>query len=84
MIAAVSYLTTPIYYVNSTPHVGHAYTTIATDILARHRRQRGGDLLSDGHRRARLEIARAAEKRASSPVPSWMRWRLTGASFPSG
>jgi methionyl-tRNA synthetase len=37
------YVTTPIYYVNSTPHVGHAYTTIAADILARHRRQRGED-----------------------------------------
>jgi methionyl-tRNA synthetase len=35
------YVTTPIYYVNSTPHVGHAYTTIAADILVRHRRQRG-------------------------------------------
>ena len=37
------YLTTPIYYVNSTPHIGHAYTTIAADILVRHRRQRGDD-----------------------------------------
>jgi methionyl-tRNA synthetase len=37
------YLTTPIYYVNSTPHIGHAYTTIAADILARHHRQRGDD-----------------------------------------
>jgi methionyl-tRNA synthetase len=35
------YVTTPIYYVNSTPHIGHAYTTIATDVLARHHRQRG-------------------------------------------
>jgi methionyl-tRNA synthetase len=35
------YLTTPIYYVNATPHIGHAYTTIAADILARHHRQRG-------------------------------------------
>src|SRR5581483_5833910 len=35
------YLTTPIYYVNSTPHIGHAYTTIAADILVRHHRQRG-------------------------------------------
>src|ERR671923_1244375 len=35
------YLTTPIYYVNATPHVGHAYTTIAADVVARHRRQRG-------------------------------------------
>jgi methionyl-tRNA synthetase len=37
------YVTTPIYYVNSTPHIGHAYTTIAADILARHYRQRGED-----------------------------------------
>jgi methionyl-tRNA synthetase len=35
------YFTTPIYYVNATPHIGHAYTTIAADILARHHRQRG-------------------------------------------
>ncbi|HEY3070160.1 MAG TPA: methionine--tRNA ligase [Gaiellaceae bacterium] len=35
------YLTTPIYYVNATPHIGNAYTTIAADILARHHRQRG-------------------------------------------
>jgi methionyl-tRNA synthetase len=35
------YVTTPIYYVNSTPHIGHAYTTIAADILARHHKQRG-------------------------------------------
>jgi methionyl-tRNA synthetase len=35
------YITTPIYYVNSTPHIGHAYTTIAADILTRHHKQRG-------------------------------------------
>jgi methionyl-tRNA synthetase len=35
------YVTTPIYYVNSTPHIGHAYTTIAADILVRHHKQRG-------------------------------------------
>ena len=35
------YLTTPIYYVNSTPHIGHAYTTIIGDVLVRHHRQRG-------------------------------------------
>ena len=38
------YVTTPIYYVNSTPHIGHAYTTIAADILARHHRQRGEEV----------------------------------------
>src|SRR5437764_8465795 len=35
------YLTTPIYYVNDRPHIGHAYTTIAADILVRHHKQRG-------------------------------------------
>ncbi|MFO0681063.1 MAG: methionine--tRNA ligase [Sandaracinus sp.] len=35
------YLTTPIYYVNGKPHVGHAYTTIACDVLTRHARLRG-------------------------------------------
>lgn len=35
------YLTTPAYYVNGKPHVGHAYTTIACDVLARHARVRG-------------------------------------------
>src|SRR5207247_3863321 len=35
------YITTPIYYVNSTPHIGHAYTTIVADILTRHHKQRG-------------------------------------------
>ena len=35
------YLTTPIYYVNATPHIGHAYTTIAADVVVRHHRQRG-------------------------------------------
>jgi len=38
------YVTTPIYYVNAAPHLGHAYTTIAADILARHHRQRGEEV----------------------------------------
>ncbi len=38
------YITTPIYYVNAQPHVGHAYTTIAADILARYYRMRGREV----------------------------------------
>ncbi|MBI4747949.1 MAG: methionine--tRNA ligase [Acidobacteria bacterium] len=37
------YITTPIYYVNARPHLGHVYTTILADTLARHHRQRGQD-----------------------------------------
>jgi methionyl-tRNA synthetase len=38
------YVTTPIYYVNAAPHLGHAYTTIAADVMARHHRQRAEDV----------------------------------------
>ncbi len=38
------YLTTPIYYVNAEPHIGHAYTTIMADVIARHHRQLGEDV----------------------------------------
>ena len=34
------YITTPIYYVNDKPHIGHAYTTVAADILARWHKQK--------------------------------------------
>jgi methionyl-tRNA synthetase len=37
------YVTTPIYYVNGEPHLGHAYTTIAADVATRHARRRGAD-----------------------------------------
>jgi methionyl-tRNA synthetase len=42
--ASSYYVTTPIYYVNAAPHLGHAYTTIAADVLARHHRQRGQEV----------------------------------------
>ncbi len=35
------YLTTPLYYVNDIPHIGHSYTTIAADVLARYKRMKG-------------------------------------------
>src|ERR1700686_1018306 len=38
------YITTAISYVNGPPHMGHAYEAIATDVLARHMRQRGEDV----------------------------------------
>ncbi len=62
------YITTPIYYVNSEPHHGHAYTTIAADVLARHHRQRGEDVFfltgTDEHG---TKIAQAAEERGLTP-----------------
>jgi len=35
------YITTPIYYVNASPHIGHAYTTIVADVMARFHRMAG-------------------------------------------
>ena len=43
-MAKTFYITTPIYYVNDVPHIGHAYTTIAADVLARYHRMRGHDV----------------------------------------
>jgi methionyl-tRNA synthetase len=63
------YVTTPIYYVNATPHVGHAYTTIAADILVRHRRQREEQTFfltgTDEHG---SNIARVAEEEGLEPA----------------
>ncbi|HEY2602824.1 MAG TPA: methionine--tRNA ligase [Thermoleophilaceae bacterium] len=62
------YITTPIYYVNAEPHLGHAYTTIAADIVARHMRQRGEDVFfltgTDEHGEP---VAQAAEREGVSP-----------------
>jgi methionyl-tRNA synthetase len=62
------YLTTPIYYVNSTPHIGHAYTTIAADVLVRHHRQRGDETFfltgTDEHA---SKVARVAEEQGLTP-----------------
>ena len=38
------YITTPIYYINDIPHIGHAYTTIAADVMARYKRLKGFDV----------------------------------------
>jgi methionyl-tRNA synthetase len=62
------YITTPIYYVNADPHLGHAYTTIAADILARYHRQRGDEVFfltgTDEHGN---KVAQAAAERGLSP-----------------
>ncbi|SFK61820.1 methionine--tRNA ligase [Falsiroseomonas stagni] len=43
-MTSTSYITTPIYYVNDKPHIGHAYSTLAADVLARWRRMQGKDV----------------------------------------
>jgi methionyl-tRNA synthetase len=62
------YVTTPIYYVNSTPHIGHAYTTVAADVFARHQRQRGRDaFLLTGVDEHASKVARVAAEQGLAP-----------------
>jgi methionyl-tRNA synthetase len=62
------YITTPIYYVNASPHIGHAYTTIVADVLARYARMAGRNTFfvtgTDEHGD---KIAEAAQKAGISP-----------------
>ncbi len=62
------YLTTPIFYVNAAPHLGHAYSAIGCDILARHQRQRGEEVFfltgTDEHGEP---VAQAAEREGVTP-----------------
>ena len=63
-VAGTFYLTTPIYYVNALPHLGHAYTTIAADAMARYHRLAGEDVWfltgTDEHGERIAQIAAAA------------------------
>ena len=62
------YLSTPLYYVNDKPHIGHAYTTILADVIARYRRIMGDDVFfltgTDEHGQ---KVQEAAEKRHVEP-----------------
>ena len=62
------YITTPIYYVNARPHIGHAYTTLACDTIARRQRLLGADVFfltgTDEHGQ---KIERAAEAAGKTP-----------------
>jgi methionyl-tRNA synthetase len=86
------YLTTPIYYANSRPHVGSAYTTIACDVIARYKRMCGYDVAyvtgTDEHG---VNIERAAEKAGVTPQQLVDKnekifrdlWKLLGIQYTS-
>lgn len=62
------YLTTPIYYVNAAPHIGHTYTTLSADTIRRYKRMRGYDaVLTTGTDEHGLKIERAARKTGKTP-----------------
>ena len=62
------FLTTPIYYVNDKPHIGHAYTTILADVLARFHRTTGDDVFFlTGLDEHGLKVQQAADEKGISP-----------------
>lgn len=84
------YITTPIYYINDVPHIGHAYTTVAADVLARYHRAKGDEVFfltgTDEHG---AKIAEAAEKAGKTPqqftddlVPKFQEaWKVLNISY---
>ncbi len=87
------YITTPIYYVNDIPHIGHAYTTIAADIVARYNRLRGRDVFfltgTDEHgqkvEKAAKDKGRSAKEHADLMVDnfkkSWSALSISNDAF---
>ena len=82
----VFYITTPIYYPNDVPHIGHAYTSVAADFVARYHRLRGEEVLhltgTDEHG---LKLQRAAETAGTDPQ-TWVdemtpRWKEVWAGL---
>ncbi len=67
------YVTTPIYYVNDAPHIGHVYTSVAADVLARWHRLRGDDVMfltgTDENSQKNLE---AAEKKGYTEIQPYL------------
>jgi len=87
------YITTPIYYVNDVPHIGHAYTTIAADVLARYHRLSGEDVFfltgTDEHGAKVAEAAKEASKKpkkfcdevVSRFVDAWKKLNISNDYF---
>jgi methionyl-tRNA synthetase len=57
------YITTPIYYTNGLPHIGHTYTTVVADVLRRYKKMRGYDVvMTTGTDEHGVNVERAAKK----------------------
>ncbi len=78
MSARAFYVTTPIYYISGDPHLGHAYTSIAADVLTRYHRTKGDAFFLTGTDEHGQKVATAAHDAGLSPlawtdslVPKW-------------
>ncbi len=87
------YITTPIYYVNASPHIGHAYTTIVADALARFARMTGretffvtgtdehGDKIAEAARQAQITPKAYADRISSQFRQLWPELAITNDYF---
>src|SRR6516162_4232544 len=87
------YLTTPIYYTNGLPHIGHTYTTVVAETIRRYKRMRGYEVvLTTGTDEHGVNVERAAKKAGISNTASgaemaaawralWDALRLTADEF---
>ena len=87
------FITTPIYYVNDVPHIGHAYTTIAADVIARYKRLEGYEVFfltgTDEHGQKVLQAARDLEIEPQEHVDKlhkrfkelWTRFNISNDDF---
>jgi len=90
---SVLYLTTPIYYINARPHLGHAYTTIIADAMARYRRLRGdrvwfltgtdehGDKIAQAAAKAGVSPQALADTNSAAFRETWVRLGITNDDF---
>ena len=89
----IFYVTTPIYYVNASPHIGHAYTTIVADVLARFYRSRGyhtffltgtdehGDKIAEAARKADITPQAYADRISAQFRELWPHLAITNDAF---
>ncbi len=87
------YITTPIYYINDKPHIGHAATTIAADVLARFYRQHGNDVLFltgtdensqktvDAAKKAGEDLPAYTDRMALAWEATWENLRISNTDF---
>jgi methionyl-tRNA synthetase len=87
------YITTPIYYVNASPHIGHAYTTIVADVLARYYRLAGyrtffvtgtdehGDKIADASQKAGISPKAYADRISAQFRALWPELMVTNDYF---
>ena len=62
------YVTTPLYYTNGMPHIGHTYSTIVVDVIRRYKRMRGFDVfMTTGADEHGVNVERSAQKAGKSP-----------------